>query len=324
MGTGIKRNASIELLRFILMIAICMWHTMVHGFNYANISMVNTPQVQHIIIMAICVPAVDTFMFISGYYGIRFSYDKLLKLTIQALLIANIITIIKLPFGGCLSFYDQLLPVSSGITWWFLSVYAVIMVLSPIINSGINTIDKKTFRNILIILFFIFTIVKYKLEGGGYNLITLLLVYLLGRYCNKAQIVLSGKKSVLLWLILFSLLLLIMFYQLYYGDVHSIWTILSYNNPIIILMSVTIFYFTLSIKNKTHKWASFLGYHSFSIYLISEMIGISLYSLWSHIFEFNIIVFILSIVVFCLLCEIADIPLCSINTYLRKKLHLSQ
>ena len=70
MGTGIKRNASIELLRFILMIAICMWHTMVHGFNYANISMVNTPQVQHIIIMAICVPAVDTlclFLVITVY-----------------------------------------------------------------------------------------------------------------------------------------------------------------------------------------------------------------------------------------------------------------
>lgn len=324
MSKVIYRNTNIELLRFVLMFAICIWHTMVHGFHFNNMPTNNIPQIHHIIIMGICVPAVDTFMFISGYYGIIFSINKLARLAIQALLIANIIIFAKIPFGGSLSFYDQLLPISSGLTWWFLSVYAVIMLLAPILNSGINTIDTKVFRNILAILFFIFTIVKFKLEGGGYNLITLLLIYLFGRYCNKAQIVWSGKKSFFLWIILQSLLQIIMIYQLHYGDIHVIWIILSYNNPIIILMSVSIFYFTLSIKNRQRKWASFLGNHSFSIYLISEMIGFSLYNLWGRLFEYNIIVFILSIVVFCILCEIADLPLCSINNYVRKKLHLTQ
>ena len=315
-----KRNTNIELLRFVLMIAICIWHTMVHGFDFKNMSTMNIPQIQHLIMMVICVPAVDTFMFISGYYGIRFSYDKLLKLIIQAILISNIIILVRLPFGGSLSFYDQLLPISSGLTWWFLSAYAVIMVLSPILNAGIKTIESKTFRNILIFLFFVFSIVKYRLDGGGYNLITLLLIYLLGRYCNKTQLVLSRKLSIIIWAFSFSFLLLIMTYHLYYENVHSIWILLSYNNPVIILMAVSIFYFSLSFQLNQKKWIAFLGNHSLSIYLVSEMIGIALYNTWKNLYINNTLIFITSIFVFALSCEFFDIPIQALNSWIRKKI----
>ena len=302
------------------MIAICIWHTMVHGFDFKNMSTMNIPQIQHLIMMVICVPAVDTFMFISGYYGIRFSYDKLLKLIIQAILISNIIILVRLPFGGSLSFYDQLLPISSGLTWWFLSAYAVIMVLSPILNAGIKTIESKTFRNILIFLFFVFSIVKYRLDGGGYNLITLLLIYLLGRYCNKTQLVLSRKLSIIIWAFSFSFLLLIMTYHLYYENVHSIWILLSYNNPVIILMAVSIFYFSLSFQLNQKKWIAFLGNHSLSIYLVSEMIGIALYNTWKNLYINNTLIFITSIFVFALSCEFFDIPIQALNSWIRKKI----
>lgn len=315
-----RRNANIELLRFVLMIAICIWHTMVHGFDFKNMSTMNTPQIQHLIMMGICVPAVDTFMFISGYYGIRFSYDKLLKLIIQALLIANIIILVRLPFGGSLSFYDQFLPISSGLTWWFLSAYAVVMVLSPILNAGINSIESKIFRNILVMLFFVFSVVKYRLDGGGYNLITLLLIYLLGRYCNKTQLVLSRKLSIIIWAFSFSFLLLIMTYHLYYENVHSIWILLSYNNPIIILMAVSIFYFSLSFQLNQKKWIAFLGNHSLSIYLVSEMIGIALYNTWKNLYINNTLIFITSIFVFAISCEFFDIPIQALNSWIRKKI----
>lgn len=315
-----KRNTNIELLRFVLMIAICIWHTMVHGFDFKNMSTMNIPQIQHLIMMVICVPAVDTFMFISGYYGIRFSYDKLLKLIIQAILISNIIILVRLPFGGSLSFYDQLLPISSGLTWWFLSAYAVVMVLSPILNAGINSIESKIFRNILVMLFFVFSVVKYRLDGGGYNLITLLLIYLLGRYCNKTQLVLSRKLSIIIWAFSFSFLLLIMTYHLYYENVHSIWILLSYNNPVIILMAVSIFYFSLSFQSYPHRWSAFLGNHSLSIYLVSEMIGITLYNTWKNLYINNTLIFITSIFVFALSCEFLDIPIQALNSWIRKKI----
>lgn len=299
------------------MIAICVWHTMVHGFNYKDMSAIYSPQVLHLSIMVICVPAVDTFMFISGFYGIRFSYDKLLRLIIQALLISNIIIFFRLPFGGSFSFYDQVLPISSGLTWWFLSVYVIIMVFSPILNAGIDNIDTKTFRNILIILFFVFSVVKFQLDGGGYNMITLTLIYLLGRYCKKSRLAISRKKSILLWITSVSILFSIIIYHYYNDDYNSIWVILSYNNPIIILMAMAIFYFTISFKNSTKMWALFLGSHSLSIYLISEMLGYSLYNSWKNIFDYSICLFLLSITLFSIICEFIDIPLQSLNCYLR-------
>ena len=32
----VKRNVNIELLRFLLMIMICIWHTVVYGFDLKN------------------------------------------------------------------------------------------------------------------------------------------------------------------------------------------------------------------------------------------------------------------------------------------------
>jgi hypothetical protein len=194
------------------------------------------------------------------------------------------------------------------------------MILSPILNAGINSIESKNFRNILIILFFIFSIVKYRLDGGGYNLITLFLIYLLGRYCNKIRLVLSRRYSFIVWISSLSTLLLIMTYNLYYGNIHSIWVLFSYNNPVIIVMAVSIFYFSLSFQLHPQRWIAFLGNHSLYIYLVSEMIGITLYNTWKNIFLSNILIFITSIFVFALLCEFVDIPIQTLNTWIRKKI----
>ena len=89
------RDTNIEFLRFLLMFMICVWHTMVHGYDYKNMSDSITPDNRGIILMALCVPAVDTFMLISGYYGIKYSLDKLFRLIIQALLISNTVIFFK-------------------------------------------------------------------------------------------------------------------------------------------------------------------------------------------------------------------------------------
>ena len=150
------RETNIEFLRFLLMFMICVWHTMVHGYDYKNMSDSVMPDNRGVILMGLCVPAVDTFMLISGYYGIKYSLDKLFRLIIQALLISNTVIFIKYFFyNGNLEFYYQLFPISSE-CWWFLSVYIVIMLLSPIINGGIQLISSKQFLQILIPLFFIY------------------------------------------------------------------------------------------------------------------------------------------------------------------------
>lgn len=318
-----QREKNIEILRFVLMFLICVWHTMVHGFDYKNMSDLNIPDTKGVILMGLCVPAVDTFMLISGFYGINYSIDKLLRLIIHALLISNTVIIIKYFFcNDSLEFYYQLFPVSSE-CWWFLSVYIVIMLLSPILNGGIKIITSRLFLQILIPLFFIYSIVQYRLEmNTGGNLITMLLVYLLGRYLSKTSYNLTTRVAFLLYLFSFMSILAMMYYYYSIGRYDSVWRSLNYNNPLVILMSVSIFYFVKSIKKMKlpPQTAFFLGRHSLSIYLFTEIIGLSLYKYWSSLFEQNFILFLLSVLICILIIEFIDVPYLWINTYVRKRI----
>lgn len=316
-----KRNTNIEFLRFLLMIFICIWHTMVHGYDYKNMSIDIIPNVYSILLMGFCSSAVNTFMFISGYYGINYSFDKLLRLVIQALLISNMVILVRFfCFDGQLSFYDQVLPLSSGVSWWFMSVYIVIMILSPILNSGVESISSRKLLILLGFLFFIYCIVKYRLGEGGANLATMLFVYLLGRYCCKVKIKWSPILSIVIWAMALFALYALMFYYLYTGQIESIWYLLSYNNPLVILMAVSAFFFILSFNCQLGRWAEFLGSHSLSIYLVSELIGIVLYKYWRQLLEESFFLFILSIIAFAIACECFDVPLKKLNDLIRKKI----
>lgn len=317
-----QRETNIELLRFVLMFLICVWHTLVHGFDYKNMSDSIIPDTKGVLLMGLCVPAVDTFMLIAGFYGIKYSIDKLLRLIIHALLISNTVIIIKYIYcNGNFEFYYQLFPVSSE-CWWFLSVYIVIMLLSPIINGGIESIKPRLFLQILIPLFFIYSIVQYRLEmNTGGNLITMLLVYLLGRYLNKTSYNLTKTAALLLYFLSFASILAMMYYYYSIGRYDSIWRSLNYNNPLVILMSVSIFYFVKSIKKAIlPRTALFLGRHSLSIYLFTEIIGLSLYKYWSGLFEQNLLLFLLSVLHCIILIEFIDVPYLWINTHIRKRI----
>ena len=76
------RYSNIELLLFVLMLAIYIWHLVVHGLNYKMIGREpygNNLELTFIICALLC-PAVNTFMFISGWFGIRFKTKKLIML----------------------------------------------------------------------------------------------------------------------------------------------------------------------------------------------------------------------------------------------------
>lgn len=315
-----KRNPNIELLRFVLMVAICVWHTFVHGYDYKNMSDLLIPEVNHLYFMGVCVPAVDTFMLISGFFCINYSIKKLFRFIIQALLISNLVCFVKFfLFGAPLSFYDQLLPISSGISWWFFKVYIVIFLLSPIINNGIKQIDTKTFGRILVYLFFIHCVVQFKLGMGGANFTIMLLIYLLGCYLNKVNFRLSRLQSFLMWFVSFLLFIIIMLYFYRKNDYSSIWHMMEYNNLLVVSMAISIFYFVLSFEEGfLSNLCLFLGRHSFSIYLFSEMIGVGLYTYWGNILEkFNAFIFVISVMIFSLLVEGVDIYLQKLLSYIQ-------
>ena len=259
-------------------------------------------------------------MFISGYYGIRFSVNKALEFVLQAFLINLFIIGIKL-YNEEVSWnfvVQHLFPVANN-NWWFLTAYFCIMLLAPIINKGIQLIDKKLFLFILLYLLFINSFGHYLIRISlGYNLFSLLIIYLLGRYLSIYKIEFARWKVICIYLIATSLLILGVCLFYFCDFAYISWLLYSYNNPLIMLQAICIFYLVKSLKERHYAPFIFLGKHCFLIYLITEACGLSLYLIWASYYNVNPLYGIGCILLTMFLCMSADCALERINRLIRK------
>lgn len=131
-GLGGKcRDGAVELYRVALMYGICLLHTVNFG-GYQKWWLAN--------VLYTCVVG---FVFISGWFGIRFSWMKLAKLYgigCYCAVISNIFAIFR---GGG----EFKVIVSTIHNYWFLHAYAVLMILAPYVNAVIERLPVFSRRN---------------------------------------------------------------------------------------------------------------------------------------------------------------------------------
>ncbi len=184
------RDASIEVYRCCLMFGICLLHAI--GFS-GNL---------HPWFTNMLVACVDGFVFISGYFGIRFSWKRFFRIWGVALACSVIVTV----------FYDGFLGagVPSGVAFvkaiharlfchWFLNCYAVLMLLCPMLNYVTEKADRNQILQIGIpfcVLVFVwcwggsymekFGVHLPKPWGfGSYTYLMMSVVYVIGRLCRR-------------------------------------------------------------------------------------------------------------------------------------------
>lgn len=115
-----------------------------------------------IVLSALFAPATYCFMFISGYYGLRFSAKKDISMEIW-LIIISLMTCLA---GGFLfdSFsLRELLTVCfpvSTLRWWFMTSYMLIFLLSPILNKGIESLTKNGFL-VIVVAMIVYQIISF-------------------------------------------------------------------------------------------------------------------------------------------------------------------
>ena len=139
----------------------------------------------------IFITAVDTFVLISGYFAIRLKPRKIAKIWLMVLCYSYTVFIIKWLLGRVhLSDVKYLLPVTSRV-FWFISVYFVLCLLSPLINEFVSRIDRRQHAKVVgisVLLVYGWATVSYLFNfaqmipdygGGIINFVTL---YLIGRY----------------------------------------------------------------------------------------------------------------------------------------------
>ena len=126
-----KRNLDIEVLRCFLMLIIVIYH----GCNNGPFS-VDGENHDVKFLAWFLFWATNAFVFISGWFGIRFSWRKVLKF-LGLGLYASVLLMLLSPF------------VAKGFSWrfslgWFGNSYLALMLVSPLINAGLEALEAKS------------------------------------------------------------------------------------------------------------------------------------------------------------------------------------
>lgn len=133
-------------------------------------------------------------------YGRKYNLYRIIKLWLEVFFysvvigcIAYILHIREVTFSSVLG---MLLPITSR-EYWYMSTYFVLYILYPFILYGIDRIDKKHYRNLLLILLVLFSFLPTSthakwLSGVG-NLPIFITLFLFGAYTKKYEI--SQRKG---------------------------------------------------------------------------------------------------------------------------------
>lgn len=140
-----KRDSSAELYRIALTFGICFLHTITNG-GY------NTPWFSNIFLSC-----VNGFAFITGYYGVLFKPSKVVRLFATSIFIGLIV------YGaGCWTGLYSLptLSVETGkllrsilLESWFITAYAILLLVAPMIDGILKWVPRRVLPVVLLPFF---------------------------------------------------------------------------------------------------------------------------------------------------------------------------
>ncbi len=206
-----KKNYGIELLRMLSMTMIVILHILRWGGVMDHLDGLSK-QAGYILEMAVFC-CVNCFAMISGYVMChsKSRLSRLLRLWLQVMFYSlGFLAAFGVLFPETLhidALKESLLPVSMR-QYWYISAYAGMYVLIPMLNAAIRHLEKRTFAGLLLGAFALFSLLStfptkdvFGLRAGE-SMIWLCLMYLLGGYLKKFEVVEKTKATTGLWLYL--------------------------------------------------------------------------------------------------------------------------
>ncbi len=245
-------NNNVDFLRVILMTMIVMWHFYVHG--YCNLQSSYT---EKLILPLLCYH-VDSFMVISGYYGIKFNIKKLISFYLQLLFYSIcFMMLIKQNIDSNEIIANILIPYR---LWWYAEIYFYMMLIGPLISASFEKVNKKVLKRILFVSFIFIVFIPWLLNISNFRL-TMIFIYILASYINKYDYNLLNKHPGRIYIVCILILLSIYFLSILFGVTQIQSRVCSYTNPIVILASLSLFMYFSNIRKK-NKFATFKIYYS--------------------------------------------------------------
>lgn len=264
-----KRNSSIELLRIVSMILIVLYHY--HARKY-DLYVIDAPRPEdpnflyELLTHSIGKLGVPIFVFISGWYGIKFRKNRIADMIVECMFYAVLSTSLYALLYHGFELKNIIFFINH---WWFMAAYICLYILSP----GINYIFEKCSKiySLMVTLVFYFIsfgdLVVQSANVGG--LFLMLSMYMSARWLRLY----AGD-----FLEKYSLLLLLACIVIRFGTIamafhFSKFSILNYVNsyvsPISTLLAAALFVSSLKITFYS-KIVNKIAASCLAVYLLSE------------------------------------------------------
>ena len=276
-STNITRNSNAELLRLVCMFFIVFHHILVHGaypeLLEGGAAIATTNAKIALFLNGLFFPAVNIFILISGYYGIKPTVRKFF----------NLYTVCA--FYGLLNYFARIITTGQHIglsliketffpfahsSYWFIPCYIALFCMAPLLNKFIQESSKKEFSITIILLTFANVWLGYL--GGesginaGYCAMQMVYMYVIGGYIRKFVNIqeLRSKRWILIsTYVLFGALWAIS------GLVQTKRDLFTYNHPFNILGAISFFLFTMTYRFKSRA-VNWLSASALAVYMIQS------------------------------------------------------
>jgi len=270
-----KRNVGLDLLRCLLMYAIVVHHCCLQKETGELF------QIQTLFLFTL--PAVDCFVGITGWFGIRFSFRKLFSLLFQIGCCSGLLSLVSFL---CAKFNLIDAPLISPGAGWFSVCYIAFYCTIPFVGWVVHSSDivrrwLLIFEPLLVLLALCLWwrapvwFISFVPIGGSHSVGTMILVYLCTRLlCRYKSHVIGHKKGLLVGTgFLLSLMVCYGVLRLKQG-VPVLMTIPNlYASPLIVVLAVTIVALFSSMTALPHgltRVVAFLKPSVFSVYLLHD------------------------------------------------------
>lgn len=293
-----ERESGVELLRIILMLQVIFLHVSNFGeFASINKDWGGLHELVYWVMQTLCRCPVYVFMIISGYFSVTSKttmqtvWKKAGTVYLPMIFYSLVLTLVIGATGlGEIGAYDiirSFFPLTSR-TWYFMTIYLLVLILSPVINSALIKLSKKDFQILLGVLFFMFSLwqVASSVEPfskvisvdsviettKGRGLDGFLFMYIIGAYLRLHK----EREEKIAWKYLFLYVgLAVLDIAVVYATrgvpvLENYAKIVNYNNaPIAVLQGVCLFLFFRTLRFKS-RIINRISNHNLGVYMIHE------------------------------------------------------
>ena len=188
-----NRQSNIELLRVIATLMVTTLHALGHGGVLEQYEFSTPDYILFWTFETLCYVAVNVFVLITGYFMVTSEAkpSRLIKLYFQVefysilcLLAAKYIFHQSI---GLKSILNTLFPFTSGF-YWFVSSYAILIALVPLLNIFIKSLNQKQHLMTVVLLMALFCVIptfmfwSRDILGNGYSFVWFIVLYITAAY----------------------------------------------------------------------------------------------------------------------------------------------